>query len=229
MATPPASGWTRDRTKGSSRVPSISSIAGTPSLEASLRASEVNVPVVMTIPRSARPCIAPRKSLIWLGDTRILVSFALKQNFDRYEEIELQSSRAIDAAIPAPSRYFDRREARLAQDALRQSLKAGGRQGLDYREQSCLVVRGRVVFWRGDLCRLFRRLRSATAQILKYSHPFQKQITCLIRSQIRLAALLGQIPNAPLRSVDQTFLCQVIPCPLNLMAKPEVSGRHYFV
>src|SRR5262245_6248463 len=49
--------------------PSTSSIGGAPSRMASLRASEVNDPVVMMIPLSARPVIAPRKSRTWLGLT----------------------------------------------------------------------------------------------------------------------------------------------------------------
>ena len=49
--------------------PSTSSIGGTPSRTASFLASEVNAAVVMMIPLSARPCIAPRKSRTWLGVT----------------------------------------------------------------------------------------------------------------------------------------------------------------
>ncbi|MEB3343281.1 MAG: hypothetical protein VKJ25_21330 [Okeania sp.] len=39
-------------------------MGGTPSLTVSLRASRVNVPVVINIPLSALPIIAPRKSRI---------------------------------------------------------------------------------------------------------------------------------------------------------------------
>jgi hypothetical protein len=49
--------------------PSTSSTGGAPSRTASLRASAVKDPVVMMIPLSARPVIAPRKSRTWLGLT----------------------------------------------------------------------------------------------------------------------------------------------------------------
>ena len=60
--------WTRSSSHSSS--PSIRSTGGAPSRTASAFASRVKVPVVIGIPFSPRPAIAPRKSLTALEGTR---------------------------------------------------------------------------------------------------------------------------------------------------------------
>ena len=210
--------------------PSISSIGGTPSLEASRRASAVNVPVVMRIPLSARPAIAPRKSRACDADTDSLYRLHWKST--------LKDTSGLTWRVPYPSipRSPDR-------PVTMTCVKPASRR---IRWQSCsnpaagrpCMISSTAVRWsfRGASCCLsdllrqrFRRDDPRLALLLENTNPLEENLPRGLECEMSSSTALGQAPDTSSRGVDQSFTHQVEPSPRDLISEAGLTRRQKLI
>ena len=138
--------------------PSTNSIGGAPSRTASFRASDVNEPVVMMIPLSARPVIAAEIAYVAWRD-RPSVLLALKENFETDEGVDLEHADTVDAAVSGSASDGDFLKTGFAQQSLAESLEPGSRERLQRLSQFFAVVGDQ----RNSVSSAWPRLRRAAA------------------------------------------------------------------